>query len=166
MLAAMVSTIRILGIDPGLRATGWGVIELNGTRLACLDYGIIKPPVEINTAQRLRFIFEKTQDILCLHQPDEAAVEDQFVHTNPSAALKLGQARAAAVLVPAIAGLNVSEYAPRLVKKSIVGTGKADKNQVAAMISILLPGTKADKDAADALAVAICHANSRSQYRS
>ncbi|MEO1039927.1 MAG: crossover junction endodeoxyribonuclease RuvC [Pseudomonadota bacterium] len=156
----MSSPIRILGIDPGLNITGWGVIEQAGSRLSLVGYGVIKPP-RTELPQRLCAIHDAVGALIAEHRPDEAAVEDQFVHANPGSALKLGQARAAAVLAPARAGLRVGEYAARLVKKSVVGTGGADKTQVAAMVAVLLPGSKADADAADALAVAICHANHR-----
>lgn len=158
----MSLAIRILGIDPGLNATGWGVIEQTGTRLSAVCWGVIKAPPRAAMAQRLCFIHDALEALIAEHRPDEAAVEDQFVHVNPGSALKLGQARAAAILAPARAGLTVGEYAPRLVKKAVVGTGAADKAQIAAMIAVLLPGTRAEADAADALAVAICHANHRS----
>ena len=165
MLKSMVGAIRILGIDPGLNATGWGVIVQDGARLRHVAHGVIKAPAKAAMAVRLCFIFEAVEQLLAEHQPHEAAVEDQFVSANPGTALKLGQARAAAMLAPARAGLLVGEYAPRLVKKAVVGTGAAEKSQVAAMISILLPGAKAEADAADALAVAICHANHRANHR-
>ena len=165
MLAAMAGVIRILGIDPGLGVTGWGVIAQDGARLRHVAHGVLKAPAKAPMAERLRFIFEGVGALVREHAPHEAAVEDQFVHANPGSALKLGQARAAAMLAPSCAGLIVGEYAPRLVKKAVVGTGGAEKAQVAAMISILLPGAKAEADAADALAVAICHANHRASRR-
>lgn len=161
----MVGAIRILGIDPGLNVTGWGVIVQDGARLRHVAHGVIKAPPKAPMARRLCFIFDAVEELIADHTPHEAAVEDQFVQANPGTALKLGQARAAAMLAPARAGLIVGEYAPRLVKKAVVGTGAAEKGQVAAMISILLPGAKADADAADALAVAICHANHRTVQR-
>lgn len=161
MLAAMSAAIRILGIDPGLNATGWGVISQDGARLSLVAHGVIKAPAKDVMARRLCFIHDAVEALLDEHQPHEAAIEDQFVAANPGSALKLGQARAAAMLAPARAGLPVGEYAPRLVKKAVVGTGGADKAQVAAMISVLLPGAKATADDADALAIAICHANHR-----
>lgn len=157
----MTRPIRILGVDPGLGATGWGVLAQDGARLSFVACGVIKAPVRAPMAERLRFIHDALEALIVEHCPDEAAVEDQFVHANPASALKLGQARAAAVLAPARAGLPVGEYAPRLVKKAIVGTGGAEKAQVAAMVAILLPGARATADAADALAVAICHAHHR-----
>ncbi|MGJ3231980.1 MAG: crossover junction endodeoxyribonuclease RuvC [Oceanicaulis sp.] len=161
----MAGAIRILGIDPGLNATGWGVIAQDGARLSHVAHGVIKAPAKAPMARRLCFIFDAVEQLLADHSPHEAAVEDQFVHANPGSALKLGQARAAAMLAPARAGLIVGEYAPRLVKKAVVGAGGAEKAQVAAMIAILLPGAKAEADAADALAVAICHANHRTSRK-
>lgn len=148
-------------MDPGLNATGWGVIAQDGARLIHVANGVIKAPPKAAMSERLRFIHDALEALIAVHRPDEAAVEDQFVHANPGSALKLGQARAAAMLAPARAGLVVGEYAPRLVKKAVVGTGAAEKSQVAAMVGVLLPGAKAEADAADALAVAICHAHHR-----
>ena len=161
----MSSAIRILGIDPGLNATGWGVIDQTGSRLSLVSYGVIKAPSKAPMAERLTVIYNAIEELLIAHQPHEAAVEDQFVHASAVSALKLGQARAAAMLAPARAGLVVGEYAPKLVKKAVVGTGSAEKAQVAAMIAILLPGSKADADAADALAVAVCHAHHRNSVK-
>jgi len=157
----MVQTIRILGIDPGLGVTGWGVIDQTGTRLSLVAHGVIKTPVKAALPQRLEAIFAAVEALVAEYAPGEAAVEDQFVSANAGTALKLGQARAAAILPAARAGLSVAQYAPRLVKKSVVGTGAADKTQVAAMISVILPGSRAVADAADALAVAVCHAHHR-----
>ncbi len=161
----MSAAIRILGVDPGLNATGWGMIAQDGARLSLIATGVIKAPAKAPMAQRLLFIHEALEALIADHQPHEAAVEDQFVSANPGTALKLGQARAAAMLAPARAGLPVAEYAPRLVKKSVVGTGGAEKAQVAAMVKMLLPGSKAEADDADALAVAICHAHHRKAQR-
>ena len=159
--AGMGAPIRILGLDPGLNATGWGVIAVDGVRLSWVGHGVIKAPAKAEMSTRLSFIYDAVEGLISDHHPDEAAIEDQFVHANPGSALKLGQARAAAMLAPARAGLPVGEYAPRLIKKAVVGTGAAEKGQVAAMVSVLLPGTKAKDDAADALAIAICHAHHR-----
>lgn len=161
----MSAAIRILGVDPGLNATGWGVIAKDGARLSLIAHGVIKAPPKQPMARRLLFIHEALEVLIAEHRPHEAAVEDQFVHANPGSALKLGQARAAAMLAPARAGLIVGEYAPRLVKKAVVGTGGAEKAQVAAMVKMLLPGARAEADDADALAVAICHANHRTPGR-
>ncbi|PWE18753.1 crossover junction endodeoxyribonuclease RuvC [Marinicauda salina] len=161
----MADAIRILGIDPGLNATGWGLIDQAGSRLSLVGHGVVRPPAKAPMAERLRAIHDAIEALIAEHGPVEAAVEDQFVSANAGSALKLGQARAAAVLAPARAGLPVAEYAPRLVKKALVGTGSADKAQVAAMVAALLPGARATGDAADALAVAVCHANHRGANR-
>ena len=157
----MTGAIRILGLDPGLNATGWGVIDQAGSRLSVVAWGVIKAPAKAAMAMRLSHIYDAVDALLAEHGPHEAAIEDQFVAKNAGSALKLGQARAAAMLAPARAGLVVGEYAPTLVKKAVVGTGGAEKAQVAAMVAMLLPGAKAEADAADALAVAICHAHHR-----
>ncbi len=157
----MAQTIRILGIDPGLRHTGWGIIALSGTRLSRVAEGRISPPTEAALSDRLLEINRQLAAVIAEHQPHEAAAEETFMASNAASALKLGHARAAALLAPAQAGLPVAEYAARLVKKAVVGTGRAEKTQVEAMVAILLPGCKATADAADALAVAICHANHR-----
>ena len=157
----MTAPVTILGIDPGLRRMGWGVIRAEGSRLSALAHGVVTPPVNAALSVRLNHIFQAVTDLVAAHSPQEAAIEEAFMAANASSALKLGHARAAALLAPARAGLPVAEYAARLVKKSVVGTGGADKDQVAAMIGILLPGTKATADAADALAVAVCHAHHR-----
>ena len=157
----MTGTIRILGVDPGLRRTGWGVIDVQGSRLAGVACGVIAPDSSAALSDRLRALDLGIEAVIAEHAPAEAAIEEAFMAANASSALKLGHARAASMLAAARAGLSVAEYAARLVKKSVVGTGGAEKAQVASMISILLPGMKADGDAADALAVAICHAHHR-----
>ena len=157
----MGDSLKILGIDPGLRRMGWGVIRVEGTRLQAVAHGVVTPPTTAPLAERLHHIFDAVCSLVSEHRPDEAAIEEAFMAANASSALKLGHARAAALLAPAQAGLPVAEYAARLVKKSVVGTGAAEKGQVAAMIAVLLPGTKATADAADALAIAICHAHHR-----
>jgi crossover junction endodeoxyribonuclease RuvC len=152
--------MRLLGIDPGLRHTGWGIIDVDGNRLIHVANGVIDPPATAPMAERLKFIFDGLNGVLAGHEPSQAAVEETFVNKNPDTTLKLGLARGAALLAPAIAGLDVHEYATRLVKKSVVGTGRADKGQVGMMVAMLLPGAAiAGEDAADALAVAICHAH-------
>jgi crossover junction endodeoxyribonuclease RuvC len=158
----MLAPIRILGIDPGLRRTGWGVIAVDGNRLSFLACGSLATDENAALATRLLAIHRGLSAIVEAHAPDEAAVEATFVNKDASATLKLGQARGIAMLVPAIAGIAVAEYAPNLVKKTIVGAGHGEKAQVRMMISVLLP--KADprsEDAADALAVAVCHAHHR-----
>jgi len=154
--------VRILGLDPGLRRTGWGVITIDGSRLAHVAHGVIAPKDTLPLAERLLCLFEGICAVIEQYAPDEAAVEETFVNSNAASTLKLGQARAAAMIAPARAGLVVGEYAATVVKKSVVGTGAADKTQVAFMIRRLLPTAgDATADAADALAVAIAHAHAR-----
>lgn len=152
----------ILGLDPSLSCTGWGVIRSEGNRLSHIANGQIKTDAKMPLASRLLQLDLELADIVREHMPDEAAVEEVFVNKNPQSTLKLGQARGVCLLGAARTGASVHEYAARLVKKAVVGTGRAEKKQVQAMIAILLPGAKpAGADAADALAVAICHANMR-----
>ena len=154
--------MRILGLDPGLRTTGWGVVEIDGNRLRHVGNGAIPTDGGRSLAERLVQLFEGLADVIARYQPVEAAVEETFVNMNPASTLKLGQARGVGMLAAAHGGLRVVEYSPRLVKKTVVGTGKAAKVQVEAMVRILLPGCAvAGSDAADALAVAICHAHHR-----
>ncbi len=156
----MNARIRILGIDPSLVKCGWGVVDTCGLKLTHVAHGVIKPDPKADMAIRLNTLFEQLSDIIRIHQPDEAAVEDLFLKNNPSSAAKLGYARAICLLAPARVGLYVGEYSARKVKKSVVGTGAADKVQVAAMMNVLLPGQNLKAgDAADALAIAICHAH-------
>ena len=157
-----MNAIRILGLDPGLRRTGWGVIVMDGARLSHVAHGVISPVDTLPFSERLLCLFEGITEVVARHCPDEAAVEETFVTANGSSTLKLGHARAAAMLAPARAGLEVAEYAAKVVKKSLVGTGGADKAQVAFMVRRILP-TAGDPtaDAADALAVAIAHAHAR-----
>lgn len=151
--------MRIIGIDPGLQRTGWGIIDVDGNRLKHVAHGVIKTVTAATLAERLRTIFDELDRLIVLWKPLSAAVEETFMNNNAASALKLGQARGVAMLAPACAGLPVSEYAANLVKKSVVGAGHADKAQVQAMIKVLLPGVEAASDAADALAIAICHAH-------
>jgi crossover junction endodeoxyribonuclease RuvC len=153
--------MRLIGLDPGLRLTGWGVIDVDGNRLRHVAHGVIKVSIEGSLAARLHELFEGIAAIVAQQQPLEAAVEETFVNVNPGSTLKLGQARGVVLLAPARAGLPVFEYAANLVKKSVVGAGHADKRQIAMMVGRLLPGVDATADAADALAVAICHAHHR-----
>lgn len=155
--------VTILGLDPGLRHTGWGVIRTNGSRLSFVAAGTVNPSAVIPMAARLAAIVAGLRDVIAVHGPDEAAVEETFVNGNARAALKLGQARGMALLAPAESGLPVSEYAANLVKKSVTGYGHADKTQVQSMIKIILSGfdTSVAADAADALAIAVCHAHHR-----
>ena len=153
--------MRLIGLDPGLRLTGWGVIDAEGNRLRHVAHGVVKVPADQSLAERLCALFEAIAGVVTAQQPTEAAVEETFVNVNPGSTLKLGQARGVVMLAPARAGLPVFEYAANLVKKSVVGAGHADKHQVAMMVGRLLPGVVATADAADALAVAICHAHHR-----
>ena len=158
--------LRILGLDPGLRRTGWGVIRVEGNRLSHLGHGVVVPDEKAPFSERLLALFEGISAVVAEWSPDEAAIEETFMNNNAASALKLGHARAAAMLAPARAGLPVAEYAARLVKKSVVGTGAADKDQVAFMIARILPGSAgASADAADALAVAVAHAHARTRAR-
>jgi len=151
--------MRVIGIDPGLRQTGWGVISVSGNRLSHVSDGIVESNPNLTLAQRLKQIHGGLQGVMREYNPDEAAVEETFVNMNPTSTLKLGQARGIALLVPAQFGLPVGEYPPNLVKKTVVGSGHAEKQQIQMMVRMLLPGCiVATSDAADALAVAICHA--------
>jgi crossover junction endodeoxyribonuclease RuvC len=154
--------MRLIGIDPGLRRTGWGVLDVQGNRLSHVANGSVGGDAALPLAQRLVQLFEGLDEILLRFQPNEAAVEETFVNVNPASTLKLGQARGIALLVPAKFGLPVAEYTPNLVKKSVVGSGHASKEQIQMMVRTLLPGCEfSSGDAADALAVAICHAHHR-----
>ena len=150
----------ILGLDPGLGSTGWGVIRKQGNRLSHIANGKITTDAKMPMASRLLKLDLELSDIVRAYAPDAVAVEEVFQNKNPQSTLKLGQARGVCLLGASRSGAEVFEYATRLVKKAIVGTGRAEKEQVQAMLAILLPGVKlAGHDAADALAVAICHAN-------
>lgn len=150
----------ILGLDPGLGTTGWGLISADGNRLSHIANGQVKTNATLPLATRLLVLDAALTDLILLHRPDTAAVEEVFVNVNPQSTLKLGQARGVVLLNAARSGMEVGEYAARLVKKSVVGVGNASKDQVHAMVSRLLPGiTIAGADAADALAVAITHAH-------
>ncbi|MFN0264620.1 crossover junction endodeoxyribonuclease RuvC [Tepidamorphus sp. 3E244] len=154
--------IRILGIDPGLRRTGWGLVASQGSRLSFLGCGIIRPATDLPLGDRLAVIHLELSKIVADSAPDEVAVEKTFVNKDAEATLKLGHARGVAMLVPAQAGLTIGEYAPNAVKKAVVGAGHADKKQIRLMISMLLPQSKVGSDdEADALAIAICHAHHR-----
>jgi crossover junction endodeoxyribonuclease RuvC len=151
--------MRVLGIDPGLRNLGWGVIDVDGSRMRHVANGVCRSEGD-NLAARLLSLFEQLSDIVARHEPDTAAVEQTFVNKDSAGSLKLGQARGIAMLVPARAGLAVGEYAPNTVKKAVVGVGHADKGQVKYMVTLQLPGVQiAGPDAADALAIAMCHAH-------
>lgn len=161
-----IRPVRILGLDPGLRRTGWGVVACEGARLVHVAHGVIAPKDTLPFAERLLILLAGIEAVIAEHAPDEAAVEETFVNDNARSALKLGHARAMALVAPARAGLPVAEYAATVVKKAVVGTGGADKAQVGWMIARLLPAAgKTTADAADALAVAIAHAHARTARR-
>ncbi len=150
----------ILGLDPGLGTTGWGLVRAEGNRLSPLGNGRLRTDSAAPLARRLAHLDAMLAALIADHAPDAAAVEEVFVNANPQSTLKLGQARGVVICAAARAGLDVGEYAARLVKKAVVGVGGAEKAQVHAMVARLLPGTRIDgPDAADALAVAICHAH-------
>jgi crossover junction endodeoxyribonuclease RuvC len=158
----MNELIRIVGIDPGLRRTGWGIVESLGNSLRFVAAGTVRSDDKAELASRLCQLHDGLCDILHLHAPEEAAVEQTFVNKDAGATLKLGQARGIAMLVPARAGLRVAEYAPNAVKKSVIGIGHGDKKQIHMMVKVLMPKAEFDsEDAADALAIAICHAHHR-----
>jgi crossover junction endodeoxyribonuclease RuvC len=162
----MKKAVRIIGIDPGLRRCGWGVIDAVDNRLTFVGAGTVTPPTEGSLAERLAALAEGLGAVLDQHGADEVAVEETFVNSGPRSALILGQARGVTMVVPALRGLLVAEYATNLVKKSVVGTGHADKNQVALMVKTLLPAAVIKgADASDALAIAICHAHHRVSAR-
>ena len=151
---------RVLGLDPGLRRTGWGVIETAGNRLRHVGHGVVATDAGTSVPERLCALHEGLAEIVARYEPDEAAVEETFVNRNPESTLKLGLARGVVLLAPALAGLPVHEYAANRIKKALVGAGHADKEQVALMVRHLLPGVgDATSDATDALAAAICHAH-------
>lgn len=153
---------RIIGLDPGLRRTGWGVVAAEGSRLRWVAHGVVTPPEAAPLSERLLHLLEAVTALCAQHGCHEAAIEEVFVNVNPASTLKLGHARAAVMLAPARHGLPVAEYAPNLIKKAVVGAGHADKSQIAFMVRRLLPAAGEVKaDAADALAVAITHAQLR-----
>ncbi len=158
----LLGPVLLLGIDPGLRFTGWGLIEVDGNRLRHVADGVIATDGDASVPHRLRTLHDALVALLAERRPHEAAVEETYVNRNGTATLKLGYARGVALLAPALAGIPVAEYAAKSVKLSVVGTGGADKAQVAMMVRRLLPGATLKRaDASDALAVAICHAHHR-----
>ncbi len=157
-----VTAIRIVGIDPGLRRTGWGVVETQGNSLRFVASGTVTSDDKLDLASRLRQLHDGLAAVIDRLRPDEAAVEQTFVNKDATATLKLGQARGIAMLVPALAGLPVAEYAPNAVKKAVIGVGHADKDQIQMMVKVLMPRATFDTaDAADAIAIAICHTHHR-----
>ena len=162
----MAETVRIIGIDPGLRRCGWGIVDSQGNRLSFVASGTVTPPVDLSLAERLVRLHQGLLALLDQYRPDEAAVEETFVSAGARSALQLGQARGVVLMTPASRGLPVGEYAANLIKKSVVGSGHAEKTQVQTMVKILLPAADfKGADAADALAIAICHAHHRSMRR-
>ena len=154
-----MSALLILGVDPGLNRCGWGLIASEGARLSYVAHGVIKPPQQQQLASRLSCLFDELCAVLETHRPQEAAVEETFVNSNARAALALGQARGVALAAAARTGIVVAEYSPATIKKAVVGSGGADKAQIAFMVRRLLPAAGAvSADAADALGIAICHA--------
>lgn len=154
-----MSAVLILGVDPGLNRCGWGLVRSEGSRLSHVAHGVITPPVQQQLASRLHDVFAALCDVIEQYQPHEAAVEETFVNSNARAALVLGQARGVALAAAARSGLAVAEYAPATIKKAVVGSGAADKTQIAFMVQRLLPAAgPVSADAADALGVALCHA--------
>lgn len=154
-----MTALRILGIDPGLNRCGWGLIVAQGAHLSFVACGVIRPDAKASLAERLAEIFVGVQGLARLHGPDAAAVEETYVNSNPRAALVLGQARGVTLAALAMAGLPVAEYSPAVIKKGLVGSGRAEKEQVAFMVQRLLPAAgPVTADAADALAVALTHA--------
>jgi crossover junction endodeoxyribonuclease RuvC len=162
-----MALVRLLGIDPGLRFTGWGLLEADGNRLRHLADGVIASDAAQSVPERLKFLHDALALLMDEHRPDEAAVEETYVNRNGAATLKLGYARGVALLAPTLRGIPVSEYGAKTVKLAVVGTGGASKEQVQMMVRRLLPGaTMRRADAADALAVAICHAHHRASRNS
>lgn len=154
--------MRVLGLDPGLRNTGWGIIDVVDNRLKHIADGVVRSDDKLSLAERLAQLHEGVRAVIAEWGPEEVAVEQTFVNKNPESTLKLGQARGVVLLAPALMGLPVGEYAPSLVKQAVVGTGRAQKDQVGMMVRTLLPGCLVKSpDAADALAVAICHSHHR-----
>jgi crossover junction endodeoxyribonuclease RuvC len=152
--------MRFLGLDPGLTVTGWGVVDVRGNTLAHVADGVVRPDPAAEIGVRLRALHEGLAKVIAEYAPDEAAVEETFVNRNAASALRLGQARGVVLLAPALAGIVVAEYPANTVKKSVVGAGHAAKRQIGMMVRTLLPGSSClTEDAADALAVAICHAH-------
>lgn len=162
----MQGTICIIGIDPGLRRTGWGIIETLGNSLRFVASGTVTSDGDMDLASRLCQLHDGLAEVVHSHRPDEAAVEQTFVNKDATATLKLGQARGIAMLVPARAGLRVAEYAPNAVKKAVIGVGHGEKQQIHMMLKVLMPKAEfKGNDAADALAIAICHAHNRQSLK-
>jgi crossover junction endodeoxyribonuclease RuvC len=156
---------RILGLDPGLRLTGWGIIESSGNRLSYIAHGTIKVSDSLSMDLRLARLFQGIQDVVAQYAPTDAVVEETFLNANPATTLKLGQARGVVLVAPAVAGIPVAEYSANHIKKMVVGVGHADKEQVKVMVKHILPTCRdISSDEADALAAAICHAHTRQTH--
>lgn len=154
--------MRIIGLDPSLTSTGWGVIEVQGNRIRYIADGIVTTNSKMSMADRLVVLYDGICEVVEKYQPDEASIEQVFMNTNPLSTLKLGQARGVVFLAPAKYNIPVFEYEPNKIKKAVVGVGHADKNQVETMVKMLLPGCNpVNSDSSDALAIAICHNNHR-----
>lgn len=157
--------MRILGLDPSLSSTGWGVVEAESNRVRYVADGFIATDNKATIEQRLKQINEVLREVIEVYKPDEAAIEQVFLNSNPASTMKLCMARGVVIMTPAQFGLSVTEYEPNKVKKAIVGVGKAEKTQVEAMVKILLPGCKPkNNDSSDALAIALCHFQYRGAY--
>jgi crossover junction endodeoxyribonuclease RuvC len=162
----VTSPLRILGLDPGLRHTGWGIISVQAYAIRPVACGVISAPADLPLPERLAQIFHALIEVIQEHKPEDAAIEETFANKNAASTLKLGFARGVVMVAPAHMGLKVSEYTANQVKKAVVGQGHADKEQVQAMVKMILPGIDFKKaDAADALAIAICHAHHQSTMR-
>jgi len=154
--------MRLLGLDPGLRVTGWGVIDVDGNRLSWVADGVVRSDESLSLGERLAQLHRGVLAVIAEWTPEEAAIEQTFVNMNPASTLKLGQARGAVLVAASLTGMMVAEYAPTAVKQALVGTGRAAKDQVETMVRRLLPNCQAKTaDAADALAIAVCHAHNR-----
>ena len=157
--------MRILGLDPSLSSTGWGVVEVENNRVRYVADGFIATNTKAPIAERLKEINKTLSEVIEQYKPDEAAIEQVFLNSNPTSTIKLGMARGVVIMTPAQYGISVTEYEPNKVKKAVVGVGKAEKNQVETMVKILLPGCKPkNNDASDALAIALCHFQYRNAY--
>lgn len=158
--------MRIIGLDPSISSTGWGVIDVNGNRLSYVADGFIATNSKAPLTQRLHTIYNELQKIIELYKPDEASIEITFLNTNPETSLKLSMARGVVFLMPALYNIPLFEYEPNKIKKALTGVGKADKTQVETMVKILLPGCQPkNNDSSDALAIAITHCNLRNSYK-
>lgn len=158
--------VRILGLDPSLSSTGWGIIEVENNRMRYVADGFIPTGTKLPLPERLAMILHTLESVIELYKPDEAAIEQVFLNSNPTSTIKLGMARGVVIMTPALYNIPVTEYEPNKIKKAVVGVGKAEKTQVETMVKILLPGCKPkNNDASDALAIAICHNSFRTMRK-